>query len=129
MADPDPEREKKNYWKVDPQLFRPGKPGTIREALKGFARTAGRTIGFTLLIVYPLILVILGAAYGGLVFWGTLGGSLALIGLLLRRLGYARRFAAADPRLARQLVSLFLAFLVIAGILFAILWLRLVALP
>ncbi len=49
-------------------------------------RPLGSLILFALAAFYPLILVYLGLAYGGLVFWGALAGSLAIIYIVISRL-------------------------------------------
>jgi hypothetical protein len=121
MGDSDREHEKKRLWKIDPEIFKPGRQRRLRETLKDLARSLGKSVGIVLLIAYPVMLTVLGIEYGGLVFWGTLAGSLAVIGLLLQRLGYARRFQSQDPRLLRQLAALSIAFAAIASILL-VLW-------
>jgi hypothetical protein len=126
MGDSDRGDEKDRFWKVDPEIFKPGKHRRLGETLKDLARSIGKTVGILLLIAYPVLVVVLGVEYGALVFWGTLAGSVAVVGLLLQRLGYARRFGSQDPKLLRQLVALFLAFAVIASIIVvASLWFRL----
>ena len=129
MSDGDPKPEKERLWKVDPETFKPGRPRRLRETLKDLAKSIGKAAGFTLLVAYPVLLTILGIEFGGLVFWGTLAGSLAAIGLVLKRLGYARRFESQNPKLLKQLVALSLAFAGIAFFLFVSLWLTRGLLP
>ena len=42
---------------------------------------------------YPVLLVSLGLVFGGIVFWTSLVGSIALMWLIIRKTGYARNFA------------------------------------
>ena len=122
MGDGDPKHEKGRFWKIDPEPFKPGRHKRLRETLKNLAISVGKILGIVLLIAYPVLLTILGVEYGGLVFWGILAGSLAVTGLLLQRLGYAKRFGSRDTRFLRKLVALFLAFVVIVCFLLASLW-------
>jgi hypothetical protein len=75
----------------------------------------GRSLAFLLLLAYPVTLVTIGIVYGGLAFWASFLASLALIVLLLSKLGYARNFEGRDKSLAQGLVGLTLGFLVSAG--------------
>src|SRR5207245_9996127 len=110
MGDGDPKHEKGRFWKIDPEPFKPGKRRRLRETLKDLAISVGKILGIVLLIAYPVLLTILGAEYGGLVFWGILAGSLAVTGVLLQRLGYATRSASWDSRLLGKVVARLLAF-------------------
>lgn len=110
------EKKRKKLWEVDPTIFRPGKPAGYIEKAVSLLRGFGKYVSFALLLFYGPILVILGIAFGGLVFWGSLAGSMALIGLILKKLGYAKNFAAWNPRIGRQLLSLFIGFLFAVGL-------------
>jgi hypothetical protein len=110
------EKKSNRLWEVDPTIFQPGKPAGYFEKLISLLRAFGKYVSFALLLFYGPILVILGIAFGGLVFWGALAGSMALIGLILKKLGYAKNFAAWNPSIGRQLLSLFLGFLLAVGL-------------
>jgi|SRR5216683_3673384 hypothetical protein len=110
------DKKSKKLWEVDPTIFRPGKPAGYIEKAVSLLRAFGKYVSFALLLFYGPILVILGIAFGGLVFWGALAGSMALIGLILKKLGYAKNFAAWNPRIGRQLLALFLGFLLAVGL-------------
>jgi hypothetical protein len=116
MPERETKKKRKKLWEVDPTIFQPGKPVGYFERAVSLLRSLGKYVSFALLLFYGPILVILGVVYGGLVFWGALAGSMALIGLVLTKLGYAKNFAAWNPRIGRQLLSLFLGFLLAAGL-------------
>jgi hypothetical protein len=110
------EKKENKLWEVDPTIFDPRKPAGYFDKILTLVRTFGKYVSFGLLLLYAPILVVLGIVYGGLVFWGTLAGSMALIGLTLKKLGYAQNFAAWNPRLGRQLLAIFIGFLLAAGL-------------
>jgi hypothetical protein len=110
------EKKSNKLWEIDPTIFQPGKPSGYFEKAVSLLRAFGKYVSFALLLFYGPILVILGIVFGGLVFWGALAGSMALIGLILKKLGYAKNFAAWNPRIGRQLLSLFLGFLFAVGL-------------
>jgi hypothetical protein len=114
MPDPEGEEEKK-LWKVDAAIYRKGKETSFPARLVESLKTAGRSALFAVLLVYPLMLVILGIVFGGLIFWATLGGSIALIWLILTKAGYAKNFEQSNPRLLRQLTALTIAFVILVG--------------
>jgi len=116
MPEREGEEKSEKLWEVNPTIFQPGKPAGYLEKAVSLLRTLGKFVSFGLLLVYGPILVILGIVYGGLVFWGALAGSMALIGLTLKKLGYANNFAAWNPRIGRQLLSLSLGFLLAVGL-------------
>lgn len=114
---PDPEDElQRRFWKVDPSIFETRKARNRFERLLEVFGTVSRFISVPLLLGYPLVLVIVGLVYGGLAFWGFFSGSIAVMGLLIWRSGYARNFAAWNPSLGRQLLGLSLGFLIAAGL-------------
>jgi hypothetical protein len=56
---------------------------------------------YTLALTYPLYLIYVGLAFGGLAFWGFLAGSIAVMGVIITRLGYASNFRRWDISLRR----------------------------
>ena len=123
------EKREKKLWEVDPTIFDPTKPAGYLDKIISMVRTFGKYVSFGLLLLYAPVLVALGIVYGGLVFWGTLVGSVALIGLMLKKLGYAQNFASWNPRLGRQLLAIVLGFLPAAGLYEGLFTLRLWLLP
>lgn len=87
-------------------------------------RPLGSLILFALAAFYPLILVYLGLAYGGLVFWGALAGSLAIIYIVISRLGYARNFEGRGQPVLKSLTILALGFGLAVGLYLSIFNLR-----
>jgi hypothetical protein len=93
-----PEKEDKDPgpWKVDPKIFEARKSSLFERHVLGLIRAMG---GYSLLgaaFAYPVILVYLGVAYGGLVFWGAFAGSFVLIAAPIRGLGLEKNFATKD---------------------------------
>lgn len=78
---------------------------------------------------YPLILVYLGLAYGGLVFWSSLAGSLAIIYIVISRLGYASNFEGRGQPILKSLTVLALGFGLAVGLYLSIFNLRLLTIP
>ena len=69
---------------------------------------------YTLAVTYPIYLVYVGLAFGGLAFWGFLAGSMVVMGITISRLGYASNFKSWDISLKRTL-GLLLGFPVAVG--------------
>jgi hypothetical protein len=74
-----------------------------------------------LALASPLVLVILGIAYGGLVFWAGLGGLTLLAWLIISKSGAARNFESSNLNLGRRLFWSFLGFLAAGGFLYGFL--------
>jgi hypothetical protein len=105
-------RKKRRFWEIEPTVFQPGpKAGFFERRILQPFRFVGKYVLFALALTYPLSLVIVGIAFGGLVFWGFFVCSVAIIGVLITKLGYARNFANRDLGF-RDFGVLFLAFLV-----------------
>jgi hypothetical protein len=101
------EARKKRYWQVDPSIFKPGpKDRRVRRYLVEPGKSLGKFAFFGLLFTYPLYMVILGVVFGAVIFWGSFLGSVALMGFLIWKFGYAGHFAAWNPSLRRQLIGL-----------------------
>lgn len=83
---------------------------------------------YALAIAYPIYLVYVGLAFGGLVFWTFFAGSIALIGALITKLGYAPNFKHWDISL-RRTIGVFLGFVVAAGFYAGIIYLKSWVLP
>lgn len=78
---------------------------------------------YALAMAYPIYLVYIGLAYGGLAFWSFFAGSIALIGLTITKLGYASNFKHWDVSFKRS-TGVFLGFLVATGFYFGIIYLK-----
>lgn len=122
---PDPEKRKKRLWEVDPSLYVPGpKPG-LRARIVGLLRGIGKAALYASFFAYPLVLPIIGVAFGGLAFWATFGGSVAVISVILARFGFARTFAKRDFPFLTSTIALCGGFLCALGFflgLFALQW-------
>lgn len=88
-----------------------------------FLRQTAKFSLYGLAIAYPIYLVYVGLVFGGLVFWTFFVGSMALVGAVITKLGYASNFRHWDISL-RRTVSVFLAFALAAGFYAGIIYLR-----
>ncbi len=130
MGDSDREDRKKRMWTVDPSIYkRDPKDNSLRSRATEIAKWLGRSTFFLFLFIYPVILVISGILYGGLVFWSFMVGSLGLIGLIIWKAGYAGNFSGRNPSLRRQIPALFIAFLMALGFYAGLIVLKIWLLP
>lgn len=124
--------KKKRLWEVDPTIFNRDREASFFERrLAGPLRQVGKFGLFTLAITYPIYLVYIGLAFGGLAFWGFLAGSMAVIGLVITRLGFAANFRHWDigfRRMAGVSLGFVIAFGFYAGLIYLKTWLIPVAL-
>jgi hypothetical protein len=112
---PDPEKRRKKLWEVDPSVYILGpKPG-FRAHIVGWFRAIGKVALYAMFFAYPLVLPIIGVAFGGLAFWTTLGGSVVVISVILERFGFARTFAERDFPFFKSTLALFGGFLCALG--------------
>jgi len=107
--------EKKKLWAVDASIFTVKGRAKLLARMMSILESIARPLILSLLLGYPLVLVLSGLLFGWIVFWGSLLGSVAVIGLLLKGLGYAKNFENWNPSLSRQLVTLTIGFLAVAG--------------
>jgi hypothetical protein len=111
---PEPE-EKRKLWEVNPSMFEPGrKAGFLERRIIPLLRSIGKFALYGLAISYPIYLVYVGIAFGGLFFWGFFAGSIAIIGAVITRLGYSSNFRHWDVSLKRT-VGVLLGFAIAAG--------------
>ena len=101
-----PEKRKKKLWEFDPSLYEPGEKPRFSERIVALLRAVGKVALYIGFFSYPLALPIIGIIFGGLAFWLAFGGSVALISVILSRLGYARIFARRDFPFLKSLVAL-----------------------
>jgi hypothetical protein len=119
-----PEKEKKDLglWEVDPKIFEARKAGFFERYVIGRIRAIG---GYSLLgaaFAYPIVLVYLGVAYGGLVFWGSFAGSFVLIMALIRGLGFDKNFANKDISWTRS-AAIPISFVMAVAFIFGLIYL------
>ncbi len=86
-------------------------------------RQVGKFGLYALAITYPLYLIYVGLAFGGLVFWGFFAGSLAVMGTVISKLGYSSNFRHWDVGLKRM-AGVLLGFVVAVGFFGGIIYLR-----
>jgi hypothetical protein len=123
------EREKRKLWDVDPSIFEAGRKASFYERrVFPILRQTAKFGLYGLAIAYPIYLVYVGLAFGGLVFWTFFAGSIALIGVVITKLGYAPNFRHWDISL-RRTVSVFLGFALAAGFYAGIIYLKSWVLP
>ena len=77
-------------------------------------------------MAYPLGLVTVGLVYGGAVFWVTFFGSIAAIGIIITKAGYARNFQHWDisfRKMGGMVVAFFMALGFYLGLIYLKIWL------
>ena len=121
-------RKKRPLWVFDPTVFQPGPKASILERTGRPFRSLGKYLLYGLALTYPLYLVILGVAFGGLVFWTAFAGSVALMGVVIAKAGYARNFENWDIGF-KKMGALVVAFLATLGLYLGLIHLRLLVLP
>ena len=121
-------RKKGRLWEFDPATFQPGPKAGLLERVLRPVRSLGKYLLFALAFAYPLYLVILGVAFGGLVFWGAFAGSIAVIGIVITKAGYSNNFRNWDIGM-KKMGGLVIAFLVTLGFYFGLFYLRLLVVP
>lgn len=114
---------------MDPSIFTVKGKAKRLARIVSFLESIARPLILSLLLGYPLILVLSGLLFGWIVFWGTLLGSFALIGLLLKGLGYAKNFENWNSSLSRQLATMTLGFLAVAGFYLGLFYYKALMLP
>ena len=121
--------KKKRFWQVDPAIFKLGRRAGSAEryllpALRGF----GRYVLYAVALFYPITLALVGLVYGGLAFWSYFVGSVAVIGLIISRLGYARNFDQWNVG-SRRFAAIPLAFLAMLGFYAGLIYLKIWLVP
>jgi hypothetical protein len=86
-------------------------------------RHLGKWVLLSLAFTYPIYLVYIGVAFGGIVFWGFLAASFAVIGVIITRLGFASNFRNWDLGVKRM-SGVVLGFLVAVGFYSGLIYLR-----
>ena len=123
-----PEQDKKRkLWDIDPSMYESKHEASFFERrVVPSLRQIGKFGLYALAITYPLYLVYVGLAFGGLAFWSFFAGSLVVMSVIITRLGYAANFSHWDIGSKRTL-GILLGFAVAAGfylgLLFARTWL------
>lgn len=116
-------------WQVDPTVFAAGRKASFLERrVVPTLRQLGKFGLFSLALTYPLYLVYVGVEFGGLAFWSFLVGSIAIMGIIITKLGYASNFRHWDISLKRTL-GLLLGFPVTVGFYEALIHLKTMFLP
>jgi hypothetical protein len=120
---------KRKLWNVDPALFELGRKASFFERrIVPPLRQIAKLALYTLAITYPIYLVYVGLAFGGLVFWSFFAGSLAIMGTIISKLGYASNFRHWDISFKRT-VGLLLGFAVAAGFYAGLIYLKIWLVP
>jgi hypothetical protein len=125
-----PERpKKKNLWDVDPAMFELGRKASFFEMrIIPPLRQVGKFGLFALAFMYPVYLVYVGIAFGGLAFWGFFVASVAVMGIVITRLGYAANFRHWDISL-KKVSGLLLAFALALGFVSGLVYLKIWLVP
>jgi len=116
--------KKKKLWQVDPSMYQKGPlTGFLRRRVVPPLRQIGKFVLIGLALTYPIYLVYVGLAFGGIAFWAFLLGSFAVIGVVISRLGFAGNFRNWDMG-ATRIVGFLIAFLVAAGFYSGLIYLK-----
>jgi hypothetical protein len=121
--------KKRKLWNVDPATFELGRKASFLERrIAPPLRQIAKLGLYTLAITYPIYLVYVGLAFGGLVFWSFFVGSLAIMGTIITRLGYASNFRHWDISFKRT-VGFLLGFAIAAGFYAGLIYLKIWFVP
>jgi hypothetical protein len=123
------QHKKKKLWEVDPSIFERWRRASFFERrILPLLRQIGKFGLYALAITYPIYLVYVGVAYGGLAFWGFFAGSVMIMGATITKLGYASNFRHWDIGLKRTL-GVLLGFSVAAGFYAGLIYLKIWLVP
>lgn len=125
-----PEKNKKRkLWEVDPSIFEPGRKASFFERrILPPLRQIGKFGLYALAITYPIYLVYVGVAYGGLAFWSFFAGSVMVMGVTITKLGYASNFRHWDIGMKRT-IGVILGFAVAASFYAGLVYARVLFVP
>jgi len=124
-----PEDKKRKLWEVDPSIFERGHEASLFERrILPPLRQLGKFGLYTLALTYPLYLIYVGLAFGGIAFWGFLVGSIAVMGIIITRLGYASNFRHWDISL-RRTVGVLLGIVLAVGFYGGLIYLKTLFVP
>lgn len=125
-----PEQDKKRkLWEVDPSIFEPGPQASFfKRRILPNLRTLGKFGLYALAVSYPIYLIYVGVAYGGLAFWGFFAGSVIVMGLTITKLGYSSHFKHWDIGMKRMM-GVILGFVVAAGFYSGLFYARVLFVP
>src|SRR5437660_6792556 len=97
-------------------MFEPGRrAGFFERRIVPALRQIGKFGLFGLAITYPIYLVYIGVALGGLAFWSFFAGAIVAMGTIITWLGYASDFIHWDISLKRT-VGVLLGFVIAAAV-------------
>ena len=116
-------QKKRRLWEIDPSIFQPGRKATLPERVAQPFKDIAKYLIFALAMAYPLGLVTVGLVYGGVVFWATFFASIAAIGIIITKAGYARNFQHWDISL-RKMGGLVVAFFMALGFYLGLIYLK-----
>jgi hypothetical protein len=116
--------KKRRLWVIDPSIFELGRKASLFERrIIPPLRQLGKHGLYGLAITYPIYLVYVGLAFGGLAFWAFLAGSIAVMGVVITKLGYASNFRNWDISLKRT-AGLLLGFPLAVGLYGGLIYLK-----
>jgi hypothetical protein len=121
-------KKKRLLWQIDLTIFQPGRKASVLERIVQPFRSLVRYLLYAFALAYPLGLVILGVAFGGLVFWGTFVGSIAAMGIIITKAGYARNFQNWDISF-RKFGAMLVAFPMTLGFYLGLIYLKVWIVP
>jgi hypothetical protein len=124
---PEKPDKKKKPWEVDPTMYQKSRRASFLERrIVPALRQVGKWVLIALAFTYPIYLVYIGIAFGGIAFWAFLAGSFAVIGVIISRMGFASNFRNWDMgwrRMGTVLLGFLAAFCFYAGLVYLKTWL------
>lgn len=129
MPKPEEEKKKPRFWVIDPAMFHPGRrAGFFERYFLGWFKLAGKYALYAIAFFWPLLVVSIGVAFGGLAFWTSFLTSFAIIGFLITRLGFAANFA--DWNVSNtKFAGLIVAFVAAIGFYYGLIHLKIWLIP
>jgi hypothetical protein len=128
---PEEPDKKKKEWQVDPTMYKTGRRASFLERrIVPPLRQVGKWGLIILALTYPIYLVFIGLVFGGLAFWAFLVGSVAVIGLIIWRIGFSSNFRNWGGLGVKEgLAGLLLGFLIAAGFYAGLIYLKIWIIP
>ncbi len=121
---PEESDKKKRLWQVDPMMYDSSRRASILERrVIPPLRQVGKFVLIALALTYPIYLIYVGLAFGGIAFWTFFAGSITVAGIVISRMGYESNFRNWDLGF-RRMAALLAGFLIAMGFYVALIYFR-----
>jgi hypothetical protein len=129
LPETEEEEKKRRLWEFDPTMFESGRrAGFFERYFTWWLRKIGKYSLYAIAFLWPVLIVAIGVAFGGLAFWVSFLASFAIIGFVIRRLGFEANFANWNVS-NTKFAGLIFAFAVAMGFYLGIIYLKIWLLP